>query len=178
MRPRPPDEKQAALDLFVEVGVREASRRTGIDKGLISKWAKVAGLVSRVGWQTQAATEASAAKAERIRSDLRLKWLEKALDLLNRMDEPHVEFKGARADEVTYPKATASDCRAYAFAAAILIDKYRLEVGEVTSRDESHVHSHDRSALDDEISGLLEEMATREKGRAEGEAARTAGETD
>ena len=37
--------------------------------------------------------------------------LVKAKDALERMDQPHIEFKGKDATQVTYPKAPASASR-------------------------------------------------------------------
>ena len=83
-----------------------------------------------------AALEASRARQTRLREEVRELLLVKAKDALERMDQPHIEFKGKDATQVTYPKAPASAFQSYATSAAILLDKYRLEVGEATSRAE------------------------------------------
>jgi len=138
-RPYSPEEKAAALDLYVEKGVCEAARLSGIDKGTISKWAKALGLASLSTWHSEAAIAAATSKAKRLRKRIQLRLLEKADDLLSRMDEEHIDYKGNSLQgpvKVVFPKAPASACQSYATAAAILIDKYRLEMGEVTGRNE------------------------------------------
>jgi ABC-type branched-subunit amino acid transport system ATPase component len=61
-------------------------------------------------------------------------------NLISRIYTPtsgHIDFKGKDATEVTYPKAPAAAFQQYATSAAILIDKFRLEGGEVTERTEA-----------------------------------------
>ena len=131
------EEKQEALLLYVDVGPAEASRRTGISPLTISSWAKRSGLHTNAVVKTKAATEALIAKADSMRVELRVRMLAKALDLVDRMDAPHVEFKGKDANQVSYPVAPAGAVQNYATSIGILIDKYRLEVGEATGRYES-----------------------------------------
>jgi hypothetical protein len=73
--------------------------------------------------------------------------------VLKRMDEPHVDFKGKDADRVVYPVAPAAAVQNYATSAAIMLDKYRLEVGEATARTESFsgMDDHERAALREAI---------------------------
>lgn len=106
----------------------------------------------------QKAIEGHRAQAEAGRERIRLLILEKAEDLLKRMDEPHVDFKGKDAAMVTYPVATSSDVRNYAMSFAVLLDKYRLEMGESTSRSEITVADAE-SVVDAEILRLSQEHA-------------------
>ena len=148
------EDKQAALALYQEVGLAEAWRQTGIPKPTIASWARRAGLPhTDAAAKTRAATDASAARAELLRLELRMSLLEKALDMLDRMDGEHVEFKNSAKEirEVVYPIAPAGAVQNYATSAGILIDKYRLEMGEATGRTESRavgsIPDHERDAL-------------------------------
>jgi hypothetical protein len=146
-------QKAEALELYMEHGPGEASRRTKIPRATISGWARDAGKVrdreTRTAAATKAAQESFAARRARLKDEL----LGKVLDLLNRMDQEHVDFKGQFAARVTYEKPPADAVRNYATSVGILIDKMRLELGEATSRDESV------SDLDREIERLLGQMA-------------------
>jgi hypothetical protein len=158
------DEKSEALSLYMDVGVAESARRTGINPLTISSWARRAGLHTNAPVKTKEATEALRARAGEMREELRLRMLHKALDLLDRMDAPHVEFKGKDASAVTYPIAPAGAVQNYATSAAILLDKYRLEVGEATNRTENlsitdGINDHERQALRDAIVGELARRA-------------------
>ncbi len=158
-----PDEKAAALVLYAEHGLAETWRRTGIPKPTIASWVTRAGLPHTDSTiKTRAATEAATERAERIRAELRLALIEKAADLLDRMDAPHVEFKGKDADQVEYPIAPAGAVQNYATSVGILIDKYRLEMGEPTSRSESRAFSDDIEPLDDHERLALREAIDRE----------------
>jgi hypothetical protein len=98
------------------------------------------------------------------RAELKQLLIANAVDLANRMHEEHIDFKSAGPAgpvEVTYPKAPAQACQQYATAIGILLDKYRLECGEVTSRDEHH--NVNKSELDSEIERELALMARREE---------------
>jgi transposase-like protein len=160
MRTYSADEKATALNLYVSHGLAEAWRLTGIPKPTIATWAKAAGLRTFDTQKTEAATEAHVAHADELRARLRVQLLEKASDLLDRMDAMHVDFKGKDADAVTYPIAPASAVQNYATSVGILIDKYRLEVGEATTRSESRaltedMDDHERRALRDAIDAEL-----------------------
>lgn len=96
--------------------------------------------------------EASKARQQVLRTTLRELLLLKACDALARMDEPHIDFKGKDAFQVTYPKAPAGAFKQYADAAATLLDKYRLEMGEDTSRVSVDIRNNIRRAA--EIYGL------------------------
>lgn len=149
------EQKTEALRLYVEVGPRRAADTLKIPCSTIRSWAVATGTRTESRAKNYAATEAAKAKANRLRKELHARLLEKAVDLLGRMDEPHIDFKGSGPlgpSEVTFPKAPADACKFYATAVGILIDKYRLETGEVTAREE---HRHDLSNRSTEE--LLEE---------------------
>ena len=130
-------QKREAVDLYVEVGTAEAARRIGVTTRTITTWAKAAGVTSaerakKVEHTNEGRTAANAERRERIRE----KVLAKIEDMLDRMDEPHVDFKGKDAQMVTYPIATSGDVKNYAVSLGILLDKYRWEMGESTDRME------------------------------------------
>lgn len=163
-------EKEHALRLYLEVGLAEAWRQTGIPKPTIASWARRSGLPhTDAAAKTREATLAAAARADQLRAELRLKLLEKANDLLDRMDGEHVEFKNSAKEirEVVYPIAPAGAVQNYATSVGILIDKYRLEVGEATTRSESRDLTANLS--DDELDAAIrdaEEALRRAAGAA------------
>lgn len=155
-KPYTDEQKREALDLFVEVGPSEASKRTGIPKSSLVYWAKKLGLRTERNQKTLAATEAAQLDAAQKRAALRQKLLDKAYDLLERMDKPHKEFKGKNADEVMYDIAPADAVRNYATSVGILIDKLRLESGEATERKE--VLTGDVDSIDSQLQRLAERL--------------------
>jgi transposase-like protein len=163
-----PDEKANALALYAEVGLAEAWRRTGIPKPTIASWARRAGLPhTDASAKTREATIAAAARADQLRAELRVNLLEKAVDLLERMDAEHVEFKNSAKEirEVVYPIAPAGAVQNYATSVGILIDKYRLEVGEATSRSESRDLTS--TLTDDELDAAIREAEDALRGALE-----------
>lgn len=112
------EQRQRAVDLYTEHGTAEASRQTGITGRTIIRWAKDAGAVSRdMTKKTAAATEALQGRNEERRERVRYLLLERTEHLLEAVtgDDPN----GARN---------------LAVAIGVLIDKYRLELGEATDR--------------------------------------------
>lgn len=151
------DEIAEALRLYGEVGLAESWRQTGIPKPTIASWARRRGLPhTDAAEKTRHATMAAAARADQLRAELRLKLLEKANDLLDRMDGEHIEFKNSAKEirEVVYPLAPAAAVQNYATSVGILIDKYRLEVGEATGRTE---HRELANLTDDELDAAIAE---------------------
>ena len=137
----PAAKKEEALALYVEHGPREASRLAKIPADTISSWARREGLSTKSVATNAAATEAAKARAAALREEIRLELLAKARDMLRRMDAEHIDFKVVGAGEgiseikqVTFPRPTPTGAREYAVAFGILLDKYRLEMGESTDR--------------------------------------------
>lgn len=135
------EETTDALAVYVEHGLATAHRETGIPKSTLQKWARREGLDlgAIAGAHAERTLNASAARAqscEALRLELREQLLVVAGGLLDRIDMVHIEFRGKDAAQVEYPNAPASACRDYVWSTAVLIDKYRLEVGEVTGRTE------------------------------------------
>jgi hypothetical protein len=159
------DEKATALNIYVSQGLAEAWRITGIPKPTIASWARRAGFPhTDAAIKTRQATEAASARADQLRAELRVSLLEKAVDLLERMDSPHIEFKGKDSTEVTYPIAPAGAVQNYATSVGILIDKYRLEVGEATERTERRDLTANLS--DDELDAAIREAEAAARGEA------------
>ena len=150
-------QKADALALYVEHGPSEASRRTGVPKGTLSRWAAAANLETSRPQKATEAAEAHRAYAAEQRELLKRELLTKALDLLARMDEPHQEFVGTQGKDVTYDRAPAQAVKAYATSVGILIDKLRLEEGASTSREE-HINV---SEVDRELDRLAAELRGR-----------------
>jgi hypothetical protein len=130
------EQKAEALDLYVEVGPAEAGSLTGIPSGTIRSWAHRADLPRLRYQKTEEATQAAQVRAEQKRAELQELLLDQAVDLMHRMNAPHKDFKGKDALEVWWEKAPAAAVQNYATSVAILIDKYRLEMGETTGRTE------------------------------------------
>lgn len=131
------EQKAEALRIYVERGTAAAARETGIPQGTIGVWAFRNGLKSISSERMRDAIEAAKLTNEQLRSKLRTMLLEKAIDALERTDQQHIEYKGNTARQVTYDRAPHNAYRDYSISAAILLDKYRLEVGEATARSET-----------------------------------------
>lgn len=147
-------ERERAVALYVEQGPCAVEKQMGIAKSTVSRWAKKAGVGTDHAAKTREATEAAAEVAAGKRAEVRVKLLDKALDLMGRMDEEQVEYVGQQGKRVTYDRPNAADCKHYATAAAILIDKLRLEEGEATTRNEQ-ITSTD---FDREVAQLVQKV--------------------
>jgi transposase-like protein len=159
-------QKDRALALYTAHGPRAASRKTKIPARTISSWAKRAGLKTEVVAKTAEATEAAAARATRIREELRAKLLDKALEVLGRMDVEHIDFRGKDAKKVTFPRPSPTGVREYAVAVGVLLDKDRLEMGESTDR-RSLEHSGSvalQGVPDDELRAALTRLVSKLSG--------------
>lgn len=147
---------QTRADALADVptlGISGVAKKHGLGKATISRWAEEAGIGTVPNEQTQAATEAARLRREATREVLKGQLLDKARDMLTRMDEEHVDYRGKDSDRVTWDKAPSGACQQYATAAAILIDKSQLLEGKATTRTE-HV-----DPTDAELRELLAEMA-------------------
>ena len=133
-----PEEKAHALDLYVRVGPCQAARETGIKKPTIRSWAKKAGLrppTEHIGEAARATEARIAAK----RAALKERLIDEAHHCLDAIHREHVDFKGGGnlgPQKVVYPVAPAAAVQQYATSMAIFLDKFRLENGEVTGREE------------------------------------------
>lgn len=159
-------DKARALDLYREHGLAAALRlfreETGLhlSKSTLSDWRRQFGATTTAPDRAAAAREALEAKTAVLRAELQALLLEKAVGLMKRIDEPHIDYKSAGPlgpVQVVFPVAPPAACQHYATSVGILIDKYRLEHGEVTGREE--VITVD--TVDREIAKLNEELARR-----------------
>ncbi len=132
------EQKTEAVALADKHGPAEASRQTGIPRRTISSWRTTTAQATIQ--KTQAARDTLKAQNETKREQLRQLLLDKA-----------VLF----ADSLTPgDKAVRTD----ATALGILIDKYRLEMGEATGRTENIDLASAESRIDQEIQRLAEEL--------------------
>lgn len=147
-------QKLKAVQLYMEHGATFAADSVGCTRRQVYRWLGSHGVTSKKPEERQAETMARhQAKREALRELL----LDKAADLIQRMDDPHYDYRGKDARKVDFDKATSGDVRAYATAAAILIDKYRLEMGEATAR--THVEGTDD--IDRSVGQLVAELERR-----------------
>ncbi len=154
-------QRAEAINLYIAVGTTKASEQSGIPKRTLLRWVKDSDVVAQARDKTDIArVELARSNAER-RERIKTLLLEKIEDLIGRMSLPHIDFKGKDAAKVTYPTATSGDVKNYAVSVAVLIDKYRLEMGESTSRAEITFEQAE-SRLDAEFAGLVEEFEAME----------------
>lgn len=147
------EEKAAAVELLRDASktfyeVRDA---TGVPVGTLHAWATAAGL-ERSDATTRAATDRRRLRLQAKREALAETFLDRAAELEDRMDEPHIDFRGKDSERVEFPRATSGDVRNYAVAIAVLIDKFRLEMGEHTEHtrtDDLGVAEAARQKVDD-----------------------------
>lgn len=152
------DVKARGVALYLEHGAAEAARiltnelGRNVPSGTIASWASRGDIASERHANNLDRVECARVSREAKREQLREKILDKALDMLGRMDEPHHDYRGKDADRVTWEKAPADACKAYATSCAILVDKFRLEMGESTGRQAvEHVGAEKAHGLVDEL---------------------------
>ncbi len=152
-------QKREAVNLYLKHGTAEAARRTGITGRSIVRWAKATGVSQDKAEQTEAAREQLALKNAERRERIRTTMLEKIEDILGRMDMPHHDYRAAGKElhRIEWDSARSGDVKNYAVSAAVLIDKFRLEMGEHTSKISV---ADAESVLDAEIIRLAEKHAT------------------
>ena len=143
-------QKAEAIAYAQEHGVAAAAEKVGVSRQSIYNWI-------RESIDTEKTPEDLARETlyqAKLRSGIRRRLLERVDDLLERFDLPHIDFRGKDANRVEWPSATSGDVRSYATAIGILIDKYRLEMGEATGRTESIDLASAESRVDAEIERL------------------------
>ncbi len=158
--PRASTERKTEVVAYaVDHGPAEAAKHYGIKATTVRSWCSRAGVATDASERTKAATESAQARRLAKREELRTLMIEKAVDLVHRMDEVHIDYRGKDADQVTFPKAPAQACQQYATAAAILLDKFRLEMGEATGRTEHTAGKEAAHALADELAARRAQKA-------------------
>lgn len=112
-----PEQRDEALRLYQAHGPAEASLRTGIPRGTISKWASRRGLTCPRSEATRAATDAA-----------RLAWASRRGHLADELGDlvAHLVQKARNAD--------AADARNLLVAVGIGVEKCELLTGGSTSR--------------------------------------------
>lgn len=142
-KPYSPKQKAEAIDLWKQHGTAETARQTGISTRTIKRWVKADPTAQADTKQTDTARRELARRTRERRERIRSLLLERTQDLL----------------EAMHPDASrAGDIRSYAVAVGILIDKFRLEMGEATGRSEQISVEQAVSRLDEEIAEMLAEM--------------------
>lgn len=128
-----------ALETYLEHGTAEASRRTDVPKRTIRLWANEEGITAARDLALIEGGERLAKTHEVLRIQARMLMVEKIVDLLERIDEPHTEYKavGRNLHKLKHPIATSSDVRNYVTSIKALVESYRLEMGEATGRIET-----------------------------------------
>ena len=120
-----PEQKQEALRIYEKLGPAEASRQTGIPKGTIKSWAsrdELQPVATVAADNMKAANEVLSLTRDQKRIKLQDEVLDKARIVIGRIDRT---------------LATAKDCKDLAMAGERLLNMFRLEMGEATSRTEN-----------------------------------------
>ncbi len=155
------EQKQETVELYVEHGTAETARRTGVNPRTITRWANAAGVMSQdSSKKTELARQHLAIRRDEKREQLRTLLLDKAIGLLERFDTEHKDYRGKDVQEVYWDQAPSGATKEYAIAVGILIDKFRLEMGEHTGRTEVDLISAE-SRIDAEIRRLSDDVAAK-----------------
>ena len=139
--PKYTDQQKAdAIETYRTHGPGEAARQLGCAPITVTRWAQRAGVVTEAAQNMDAANTVLAAQNALKRAKLSANLLEKALKLLDVVD-----------DDMLLQKSNTSQV---ATALGILIDKLRLEEGSATER----VETLEISLIDREIARLEAEL--------------------
>lgn len=169
------EQRQAAIDLAVEVGKAEAARRLGIPPGTVGSWLHRAGLhevtPGAVERMAPAIEQRQANVADR-KARLAERMLTEAEDMLGQLRESSIEkvvkvvSKGTafgsetEVVEVCYDRPPTADQKRIVEAVAILVDKIQLLTGEATARTETTLAGEPaRAALTATVLRLAERSA-------------------
>jgi transposase-like protein len=129
-------DKEKAVALYLEHGAGHAAAQLGCTERTIYRWLGEVN-VSRVTDEKRAAErDETLTRHQAKRSAIREQMLDAALDLLARLREPHTDYRGKDVVPVHWEVAPSGDAQRYVTSVGILIDKYRLEMGETTGRQE------------------------------------------
>jgi transposase-like protein len=144
-------EKADAVAHYLEHGLAEAHKRTGVPKPTLHSWIKQAGhdpstISERSAEQTRAATEQHVVNMQAARVQLQATFADSALFAATKIP-------GAK---------DGRDAQGWATASAILTDKLRLELGEATARTE--VVAPERRPEHDEEIAILYDLTERQAG--------------
>jgi transposase-like protein len=150
------EQKAEAVRLYVEEGPEEAAAAVGCSRRQVYRWLGSHNVTPKKPDQRRADTESRHIQR---REELRDLLLDQALDMLHRMNEMHIEWRevDGQQEQIVHLVAGAGEVKSYALAAGILIDKYRLEMGEATSR----TISEGADDIDRSVAQLVAELARR-----------------
>lgn len=156
-------QKDAAIDRASAAGASTAAKETGINRSTIWRWMKERDLPTAANnARNRDAVAEVQARAAEVRARVGSKLLVRVEELLDRMTAPYQDVRSGHLRKFTKPPANAA--KDLAIAAAVLIDKYRLEMGEATTRGEHRDltgDDHESEALRDAIK---RELSTRRDG--------------
>lgn len=154
-----PKEQARGVELFHEHGATHAADLMEVSRQTIYNWVKASIDLEK--------TPEDVAREDlyqaTLRTSIRRRLLEKVDNILDRFDQPHYDYRGKDSVRVTWDTATSGDIRSYATSVGILIDKYRLEMGEATT----HTYHEGSDDIDRRVSQLVAEMDTRSQAPAE-----------
>lgn len=156
------EEKAAALELLADgsKSFYEVRDATEVPVGTLHRWATEAGL-ERSDEKTLAATKRRTLRLSEKRQALAEEFLDRVEDLLGRMDEPHVVGYTKKGEAVVFPMGASADCKNYMTAAAISLDKFRLEMGEHTQATRS-----DTGSPRDRVKDRVDELEAKRQQRS------------
>lgn len=138
-----------ALDIYRAQGATAAAKATGCSRQTIYDW--LADGLSTDTDKQKAALEAST-RRDVLREHARTRMVYTYLRIIDRCTE-ETKIITKDGNEIVLPEPPADSVQKLATAAAILIDKLRLELGESTSRTESL----DASRVDIELARTVNE---------------------
>ena len=130
------DFKAEVLAVYEVDGPAAAARLYEMPRRTIQKWAAAVGMGTEA--HSKDATQAACMAQKALRESIRAKVLQRADEMLDRMGEKTTIYVGSGATPVPVEvdKPSASVCKDLATTFGILLDKYRLEQGEATGREE------------------------------------------
>jgi hypothetical protein len=162
--PHSPETKAKALEMLAnaELTYPQIRDATKVPVGTLAGWAKAAGIERSGREKTANATAARIARIESRRSRVAERLITKIEDLLGRMDAPHVTFRLSKDGDpvkIEHDTATSTDVRNYAVGVGVLMDKFRLEMGEANTVTEQRREPKQSPA--EELESRLDELAER-----------------
>lgn len=158
-KPWSDEDKQAALLLLADdsKSFYDIKAETGIPVGTLHRWSVEAG-IEHSSEKTKAANVARRERLASKREALAEEFLDRVEDLLSRMDQPHVIAYTKDGKPVVHGVGASADCKNYVTAAAIALDKFRLEMGEHTEHRKTD-SDQPRHKVQDKVDELAERRA-------------------
>ncbi len=161
--------KQAAINTALQLvkdgaTANEAADQTAesldVSGRTIQRWAQDAGTpLGELSHDTaKQAREVQGEHNALAREELKSRLLTEVEWLLDQLRTQHYDYRGKDAIKVFFDQAPAAAAKAYVTAAAILIDKMRLEEGKATGRTEVSVEQA-AGVIEKEIMRLEAEMS-------------------